>query len=105
MISEVWFNTNRTVCVFDEDGEQLPKEQALLSKRCDYLSDEWKYEEILKQIIKDKPTIQIVKFQTWAHVINMDEFCCLIGFDKWYYEFKQSEEYLILSGKQINKED
>ena len=95
MIHEVWLCTNRNILVFDENGEQVPELQKVLSWDSLKSWNDKMTEEALTQVIEAKPIIHITQYGKWYHPINLDEFCCLLGKGEWYWEYKRSKSEVL----------
>lgn len=90
-IKEIWLFTNRTVAVFDENGEQIADIQKILSFESLKSWNDAMTEQALEKVVKDKPAIYITQWGKWKNSITMDEFCCLLGHGEWYWNTRRTE--------------
>jgi hypothetical protein len=88
MIAEIYLYTNRNCIVFDEKGEQIVDLQKVLGVDSLEYWNLTKVEKALEEVILARPVIYIAKWNEWRKVINLDEFCCLLGRGQWYWEYK-----------------
>ena len=88
MIKSIFLFTTRQTMVFDETGKQVIDVQQAIGwgTNEDYSHKE---REVLRMIIAQKPEIYLTQWNkdySQKMKINIEEFCCLLGHGKWYWD-------------------
>jgi hypothetical protein len=93
-VSEVVLFTNRNSLFLDNNGEQIPIYQRLVSWKPieDYTKESEELEDLIKMLWGKKPKFYIAKWGHWREELTMDEWCSLIGKGPFYFSLKHKVE-------------
>lgn len=93
MIDRIYLFTNRNTVFFDERGEQMCDLMGSIGWKPIPSYEDYKVKETLEKVVLNKPKIYLAKWQDWSQEINVEEFCCLLGYGPWYWEYKKNADY------------
>ena len=87
MISKIFLYTNRNAIFFDENGEQIHEYQKNVN--CNTADRRYIETDVLKIVVQQKPVVFMCRWNEWIHEISVDEFCYILGYGSWYYDYKK----------------